>query len=191
MLKRAYSVLHVKEYEKSDDYFIFSGTATTPKPDRYGDIVEPKGGTFQNPMPMLWQHRSDKPVGTVDFGQAADEGIPFTARLPYIKEEGALKEQVDEAIHSVKYGLVRAVSIGFSGKKYEWLEDGSGIHFKEWECLELSLVTIPANSEAIITEIKSIDQQRVKSIRAIPKHSDQTVSEVGASTKKVVQIRKI
>jgi hypothetical protein len=37
------------------------------------------------------------------------------------------------------------------------MENG-GIHFKEWEWMELSLVTIPANSEAIISAVKSIDQ---------------------------------
>ena len=37
-----------------------------------------------------------------------------------------------------------------------------GIHFEEWDWLELSAVTIPANAECTITTIKSYDQDPVK-----------------------------
>ena len=54
--KRAYAVLTVKAV--GDDERITSGTATTPTPDRVGDIIEPLGVKFTNPLPLLWQHRS-------------------------------------------------------------------------------------------------------------------------------------
>lgn len=188
MMYRAYSVLSIKEYKDEGEYFEFSGIATTPTPDRYGDIVEPKGGTFKNPMPLLWQHRSDTPVGNVEFSDVSDDGINFKAKLPYIKEDGKLKEEVDKAIQSVKYGLVSAVSIGFKTKEYSYINDSYGMHITEWECLELSLVTIPANSDAIITEIKSIDQQH----RAIPIKAVHKEKSVGVSaTKKIVQIKQV
>jgi len=34
---------------------------------------------------------------------------------------------------------------------------GGGWNIKQWEWLELSLVTIPANSEAVISAVKSAD----------------------------------
>lgn len=40
-----------------------TGTASTPTTDRMGDVVEPMGAKFKTPMPLLWQHESDKPVG--------------------------------------------------------------------------------------------------------------------------------
>lgn len=183
---RAYSVISVKNFEEKDDYFIFSGIATTPNTDRHGDIVEPKGIEFQNPVPLLWQHRHAEPVGNVYFDEATDDGVKFTAKIPYIKEDGELKKRVDEAIHSIKYGLVRCLSIGFRTLKYAWIDETYGMHIQEWECYELSLVTIPANSDAIITEIKRLDQQQ----RALPINVDQTRKMVGASTnqKKVIQI---
>ncbi|MFM7011873.1 MAG: peptidase U35, partial [Betaproteobacteria bacterium] len=62
-INRAYSVLTIKSYD--DDERTIEGIATTPSPDRYGDIVEPDGAKFQLPIPLLWQHDSDKPVGHV------------------------------------------------------------------------------------------------------------------------------
>jgi hypothetical protein len=45
-----------------------------------GDVVEPMGAQFKNPMPLLWQHDS-QPVGQVTFGKPTKDGIPFEARL--------------------------------------------------------------------------------------------------------------
>ena len=47
MMNRAYSLLEVKQVD--DDARIIVGTATTPSPDRVGDIVEPLGVKFKNP----------------------------------------------------------------------------------------------------------------------------------------------
>ena len=153
-MKRAYSILTVKAVE--DEQRIIRGTATTPTPDRVGDIVEPLGVKFKNPLPLLHQHRSDQPVGTVKFDKPTKDGITFEARLPKIEEPGPLKDRVDTAWGEVKSGLVRAVSIGFRELEYSRMEDG-GLRFIESEVLELSLVTIPANAEATIQMVKSID----------------------------------
>lgn len=153
-MKRAYSILTVKAVE--DEQRIIRGVATTPTPDRVGDIVEPLGVKFKNPLPLLHQHRSDQPVGTVKFDKPTKDGITFEARLPKIEEPGPLKDRVDTAWGEVKSGLVRGVSIGFRELEYCRMEDG-GLRFIESEVLELSLVTIPANAEATIQMVKSID----------------------------------
>jgi HK97 family phage major capsid protein/HK97 family phage prohead protease len=136
---------------------IIRGTATTPTPDRMGDIVEPLGVEFKNPMPLLWQHQSDKPVGTVKFDKPTKNGITFVAQLAQIDEPGTLKDRIDEAWQSVKAGLVSAVSIGFRALEYAFIEGTGGIRFEKSEVMELSLVTIPANADATISQIKSID----------------------------------
>jgi hypothetical protein len=106
------------------------------------------------------------PVGHVTFAKPTSEGIPFKAELPKIKEAGRLKDRVDEAIQSLKHKLVSAVSIGFSpiDDDYEVMSNG-GYRFKTWEWMELSLVTIPANSEAVISAVKSIDQKSLSALR--------------------------
>jgi len=109
------------------------------------------------PMPLIWQHSSMAPVGNVVFASPTEKGIPYEAKIPIIKEAGRLKERVDEAIHSIKYNLVRAVSIGFKIIKYKVIKETGGYDITEWEWLELSLVTIPANHEAVITAVKSLD----------------------------------
>ena len=156
---RAYSILQIQKAEENDDgEMTIEGMATTPTPDRMGDIVEPKGAKFKLPMPLLWQHQHDKPVGLAKFAKPTKNGIPFTATLPKITEPGTLKDRIDEARHSVKAGLITAVSIGFRSVQgaVEQLRNG-GLRFLEWEWLELSLVTIPANAEATIQNVKAID----------------------------------
>jgi HK97 family phage major capsid protein/HK97 family phage prohead protease len=154
-MNRAYSVLDVKSVDTENR--IIRGTATTPTPDRMGDIVEPLGVEFKNPMPLLWQHQADKPVGTVKFDKPTKNGITFEARLAQIDEPGTLKDRIDEAWQSVKAGLVSAVSIGFRALEYAFIEGTGGIRFEKSEVMELSLVTIPANADATISQIKSID----------------------------------
>lgn len=163
-MDRAYSVLETKSVEESAEFVTIRGIASTPTTDRMGDVVEPMGAKFKTPMPLLWQHQHEQPVGNVTFAQPTAKGIPFEATLPVIKEAGRLKDRVDEAIHSLKYQLVAAVSIGFRAVEgqVERLKTG-GLRFKEWEWFELSLVTIPANSQAVITAIKSIDNEHLAS----------------------------
>ena len=155
-MKRAYSIFTVKAMD--DDSRTVSGIATTPTPDRMGDIVEPKGAEFSLPLPLLWQHDSRKPVGHVLEAKVGDDGITVRAQLAKIDEPGVLKDRLDEAWQSLKTGLVRGFSIGFRALESARIKDTWSEHFMRWDWLELSLVTIPANAEASITSIKSADQ---------------------------------
>lgn len=157
MQNRAYSVLEIKSVD--EDKRIIRGVATTPAVDRMGDIIEPDGVKFTNPMPLLWQHQHDKPVGTATFGKATKNGIPFVASVASIADAGPLKDLVDMAWQSVKAKLVRGVSIGFRALEYAFMDDG-GIRFVKTEIYELSLVTIPANASATIQTIKAMDSHR-------------------------------
>lgn len=145
---RAYSLLEIKAV--NEDRRIIRGVATTPAVDRVGDIIDPLGVKFKNPLAFLWQHDASKPIGTVKFDKPTKDGITFEAEIPTIDEPGTLKDRVDEAWQSIKLGLVRAVSVGFRTIEYSFMDTG-GIHFKETEVYELSAVTIPANQEAIVT----------------------------------------
>jgi HK97 family phage prohead protease len=156
----AYSLLTLKAV--SEEQRTFSGIATTPEMDRMGDIVEPKGLSFKNPLPLLMFHDSRLPVGTAKFEKPTDEGIPFTASLPTISEPGTLRDRIEEAWQSVKHKLIRGVSIGFSPKEYSFMDDG-GVHYLTGEVLELSLAVIPANASATIQTIKSMEAQMRRS----------------------------
>lgn len=162
--RRAYSYLHIKAV--NEEKRIIRGVATTPAVDRVGDVVEPMGVKFQNPMPFLWQHDAGKPIGTVKFDDPTEDGITFEAELPVIEEAGTLKDRVDEAWQSIKLGLVRAVSIGFKAIEYAFIEGTNGIRFIESEVFELSAVTIPAQPEAVMTSIKNMDAAGVAIIKS-------------------------
>lgn len=163
-MNKAYSILDVKALSEDGDYVTVKGIATTPTPDRVKDVVEPMGARFKTPMSLLLNHDQSLPVGEVTFAKATPEGIPFEARLPVVKEEGLIKQRVDAAIHSLRYGLIKAVGIGFKPVvgAVEVLKNG-GIRFKEWDWFELSLVAVPAQPEAQIQFIKSIDQSALAS----------------------------
>ena len=153
-VQRAYSLFEVKALD--DSRRVFRGIATTPATDRMGDTIDPLGATFKNPLPLLHQHNHNEPIGLVRFDKPTAKGIEFEAEIPVIEEAGPLKDRVDTAWAEIKHGLVRAVSIGFRAIKYVFRDDG-GIDFQETEIYELSSVTIPANAQAIISAVKSMD----------------------------------
>lgn len=160
--RRAYSSLTIKSVD--EEKRIIRGVATTPTPDRVGDIVEPLGVKFTNPLAFLWQHDHRQPIGTVKFDTPTADGITFEAEIPVIDEPGTLKDRIDEAWQSIKIGLVRAVSIGFRALEYAWLDEG-GIRFIKSEVYELSAVTIPAQPDAVMTSIKNMDAAGVALIK--------------------------
>jgi len=155
-MKKAYSLLQVKSFDAEQR--IIKGIASTPSPDRADDIVDPQGAKFALPIPFLRQHMHSQPIGEVTEAVVTDKGIEVTVQIAKIEEEGKLKDRIDEAWQSIKSGLVKGLSIGFRGLTVEDIPRSWGLHFKEWEWFELSAVTIPANAEASITEVKSISK---------------------------------
>jgi HK97 family phage major capsid protein/HK97 family phage prohead protease len=159
MFDRAYAVLHVKDHD--GERRVITGVASTPTPDRSGDILDPLGVTFNNPLPLLLHHDKTRPVGTVTLKPPTAAGVEFEASLPFIADEGAVRDRVEEAWTSIKAGLIRGVSVGYRPRgamkdAVEFLKSG-GVRFKRSEFLEISLVTVPANMEATIRTIKSFD----------------------------------
>ena len=154
MQNRAYSFITIKALDERER--IIEGVATTPSPDRVGDVVNPLGATFSLPLPFLWQHNHDEPIGHVIEAKATKDGISFKAKIAATDEPGKLKDLLDFAWQCIKMKLVAAVSIGFRPIKYAFIKDG-GVDFEEWEWFELSAVTIPMQADATITSVKSID----------------------------------
>lgn len=147
---RAYSLLEIKEMD--DDERVIVGIASTPTADRMADIVVPEGAQFTLPIPLLWQHRADEPIGHVTQAKITKKGIEIVAKIAK-----GVSEDIDKAWALIKSGLVRGLSIGFRGLDVEQIPNSWGVKFEKWEWLELSAVTIPANAEASITSVKQFD----------------------------------
>jgi HK97 family phage major capsid protein/HK97 family phage prohead protease len=188
MLTRAYSLLdHVKSVD--DDQRIVEGIASTPEVDRVGDVVEPTGAIFKLPMPLLWQHRSDSPIGHVLSATVTKAGIKIRAQIA--KDIGL--PDIDRAWTLIKAGLVRGLSIGFKAIEMEPLnakDPWGGQRFLKWEWMELSAVTIAANGSASISAIKSIDTaQRAQTSTAAPvARSSASAAAIGLTHKKGSQM---
>lgn len=148
----AYSLLETKGV--NEDLRELTGIATTPEPDRAGDIVEPLGAKFAAEIPFLWQHHHDMPIGTVRLSAPTKAGIKFVAKVAKIDEPGPLKDMVDMAWQAIKAGLVKGTSIGFRSLAHDYMSEG-GVRFREYEIIELSAVTVPANAGASIQSIKA------------------------------------
>lgn len=159
--EKAWSLLEVKSV--SDEQRTVSGWATTPTVDRVADVVEPSGMVMRGPVKLHLYHKHDMPVGTVTFGKPTKDGVPFEATIPDVLEAGTVRERVNEAWHSIKYRLLDAVSIGFKPIEAEPIQGSYGTRFKKWELLELSLVGVPANPDAVITAFKSCDSTAIRS----------------------------
>ena len=188
MQNRAYSVLSVKSID--EDRRVIRGIATTPSVDRVGDIIDPLGVRFTNPMPLLRAHDHQQPIGSVRFEAPTKDGIGFEAEIPKIEEPGLLKDRVDMAWGEIKHGMVRAVSIGFRPIEYSYIENG-GIRFSEVEVFELSAVAIPAQADAIITTIKSLDAQ-LRAAAGVPEPDEIPAQpQDSAATGKSVRVVKL
>jgi HK97 family phage major capsid protein/HK97 family phage prohead protease len=182
-MNRAYSVVEIKSYD--EDSRTLTGIATTPKTDRMGDIVEPEGAEYTLPIPLLWQHKSDSPIGHVTSAKVTAKGIEITAQIEREDEPGELKNLLDKAWQSIRKGLVRGLSIGFSPIEYSEIKGTYGLRFTKWEWLELSAVTIPANVGATIATVKSYDEGAPAATGTAP-----TSNPPGASGLKSVKILK-
>jgi HK97 family phage major capsid protein len=155
---RAYALLHVKTFDAAARSF--AGIATTPTPDRMGDVIDPLGVTFKNPLPLLWHHDKTKPIGSVTFDSPTPDGVTFSATIPHVADAGALKTRLDEAWQSITATppLINGVSIGYRSLDTPTRrKGGEGYRFGKTEICELSLVTVPANADATILTIKALD----------------------------------
>lgn len=176
---RAYSLLEIKEMD--DDARVITGIASTPAPDRMADIVLPQGAVFTLPIPLLWQHNSDEPIGQVTEAKVTKNGIEIVATIAK-----GVSEEIDRAWKLIRAGLVRGLSIGFRGIETEQIPNSWGVIFEKWEWLELSAVTIPANAEATITSVKKYDS-RILSDQA--KKSDGDAPAATGKSARIVRLK--
>ena len=128
-------------------------------PDSYGDVIAEGAFTETlkarkesgHPFPLCWNHDLDQIIGTVDNIEDTEKGPLMTASFfdtPLAQEKRAL----------VLSGCVYQFSFAYEVKKAAQveLEDGTQANeLRELELFEVSIVPIPANPRAEVTEIKS------------------------------------
>ncbi|HTI50348.1 MAG TPA: HK97 family phage prohead protease [Planctomycetaceae bacterium] len=121
----------------------FDCVITTPKRDRDKDILDTAGASLDKAAPLLWQHIPIQPLGP----QLAQSKSPSALRGKF----GIADTELGlDAAKLVEAGALR-ISHGFDPEEYEPIDDGEGWHFKKFEVYEVSLVSIPSNTDAVIT----------------------------------------
>ena len=115
--------------------------------DRMGDVIEPDGWKLdrftRNPV-ALFNHDPGFPIGTWrDVGVRKGQ---LTGRLELMEPVSYRLKEIHAAVDA---GVLRAVSVGFHSDDFEPLRKSGGIRFTAAELVECSLVSVPANPNAL------------------------------------------
>lgn len=145
----------MKEVSEDDDFYYFSGYASTfGNIDLGGDVVV-RGAFKQSLMKkspiMLWMHNRNEPLGVYPVAREDEKGLYVEGKMP--KSDTFVSGRV---YPQLKTGSVRSMSIGYSIDQYE-ITDGI-TYLKELTLWEISLVTFPMNPLATVDSVKSIDE---------------------------------
>ena len=123
--------------------------ASDPTPDRVGDVMLPSGCQLEayrsNPI-VLANHEPDKPIGTAEPSIKNNRVEALITFAP-----PGLSKTADEFCGLAKAGILKAVSVGFEPIDSEPIK-GGGVRYKAWSLLELSIVSVPANPNALIIQ---------------------------------------
>jgi HK97 family phage prohead protease len=146
----------IKNFDEEKGVFEGYGSIFGNK-DSYNDIVH-KGAfikTLEKRKPaMLWQHKTDEPIGTWEEVREDEKGL-------FVKGSLEIESDFGKRVYGLlKKGALSGLSIGYSIPK-----GGSDIdkenkvrNLREVKLFEVSLVTMPANEESLIDTVKSIEQ---------------------------------
>ena len=118
--------------------------------DRMGDVLDPSGCQLanyrRNPI-VLAQHLSEQPIARCPSITANDVQVTALIEFP----PAGVNARSDEYLALLKSGVLGAVSVGFLPLARSPLQSG-GWRYTAWELLELSVVSIPANANALVEE---------------------------------------
>lgn len=129
--------------------------------DRMGDTIDPEGwdtSAFQkNPVALFGHDSSSPPIGRAS--NLAVENGKLMGDIEFMPPE--ISGFADSIYRMVLGGYLKAVSVGFVPLEYSFVEDKDrpwGIDFKRQELLEISVVPVPANPNALAeARAKGID----------------------------------
>jgi hypothetical protein len=124
----------------------FPAVITTTRQDRDGDVLETRGAELDPSAPLLWQHLPDLPIGRL-----LAEGPRTNARLTGSFAIAGTALGQDAALLA-EHGALR-ISHGFLPTAWEPLDSQdplAGYHILSFKILEVSLVSVPSNPDAVI-----------------------------------------
>lgn len=162
--------------EKDEEKGGYVAVASTDVEDRQGERVMVEGWDLkafkQNPVLLLFHDHHSLPVGKAEkiwVEKGSKSKLMFKPIFEDVTERGrAIKELV-------KQGFLKTFSVGFRPI------DSDGNTFTKQELLEISLVNVPANPEAMMLAFKSLEDVGIK---------EKTIKEVIGDDKLEVELLK-
>lgn len=171
--------------------------------DRDGDILIAKGCDFsnfkKNPQFLGFHNYHDFPLGIPKNWGVDGKSVYCDVYFPTIEELSSDKENasekaklVDFTYHCYKTGMLNAVSVGFIAKDAEPNKETGGFIVNDWELLEFSAVTVPANQDAIAQAVKSFGDEEAKGmidpierLKVVEKELDECKKTIAEQAKKI------
>lgn len=148
------------------------------KPDSYGDVV--KRGAFAKTLaerwnggkgiPFLWAHKMDDLKAFIGTAEAEEDekGLRFVATFDDTEEAQKVRQLY-------KDGRLRKFSFAYDIKEegLVTLEDGMKANeLRELDLFEISAVTVPANDDADVVDVKSAEPGTKSGARNSKKDAD-------------------
>ena len=141
--------------ENADGDWIIEGYASTDAVDSFNEVIEPEAFRkwlpqfLQFPVGLLNHAWFDKPIGKIIEAEIRERGLWVRALV---------SKTAPDIWQLIQEGILKAFSVGFSGVTKE-STDGKPTVWKEVRLLEISIVNVPANSEALfsVAATRSID----------------------------------
>lgn len=161
------------------------------KADSYGDVV--KQGAFTKTLeerwnggkgiPFLWAHKIDDLKAFIGTAEAEEDekGLHFVATFDDTEEAQKVRQLY-------KDGRLRKFSFAYEVKEegLVTLEDGTKANeLRELELFEISAVTVPANEDAGVVDVKAADPEVKSGARNSKKDADR-ISQAIALLKEVL-----
>lgn len=170
MENKFYKYLTLKSDFNEKDFTV-TATASKEIVDRDGDIIKVKGidtkNWKKNPVIMLFHNYADFPVGMGVGRKAWVENDELKIKFKFLIDEN---EKAFQAARLWKAGALRGLSVGFIAdhNEIDYPEKDKKVKgpnrvFNKVELLEVSVVPIPANQEALMASVnKSVENGEVE-----------------------------
>jgi len=171
---KLYSLIETKE-DGEDGELHITGHASTNSEDRSGDVIVSeawnKAGALtnylKNPI-VLAYHDMSKPIGKTIGHEVDDKGLKITAKI---------SKAAGDILGLIKEGILSAFSVGFIVKDADYDSKHGIFVIQEVELLEVSVVSIPANQDALFSIEKNFpdSEQYVEFKKQFIKESEETL----------------
>lgn len=186
--------LEIKSVKDEGAFYYITGYASTPDLDRVADIVRPDGllKSVKRMGVPAFVHQHDIagiPLGVCESVYMDGDKTAVKLKMPKDEFSKPIKNRID-------IGAYKGLSIGYVARDYDFTPEGYRV-INDLDWYEVSLVTVPANPNAEIVEVKNRNKKQnnskydiintIKNIRDV----ENLLCELGASKKEAGYIIKV